>query len=271
VSSTVKSSDGTTLYFEVWGDGPPVVLCHAWGLSSRMWDAQVPRLVAAGQSCVLVDRRGHGRSEIATTGYDLDTSADDLHAVIDTLKLDNVVLVGHSAGAQQVLRYVTRHGAHRTARVVLSAPISPCLAVLPDNPGGIPEEMFEAQRSQWLTDLGAWIDSSTNSYFGEASVSDSLVDCTRRMLMDTPLPVLIETQRTFTRADLRADLAGITVPVTVIHGTADASAPIALTGRPTTEMLQHVRLVEINGAGHGLYAGHDDRYNNAVLEAVSQR
>jgi non-heme chloroperoxidase len=269
MSTVVKAADGTSLYVEIWGDGPPVVLCHAWGLSSRMWNAQVPRLVAAGRSCVLVDRRGHGRSEIATTGYDLNTSADDLHAVIDTLNLNDIVLVGHSAGAQQVLRYLARHGTAHTAAVVLSAPVSPCLAVLSDNPVGVPDEMFEAQRVQWLTDFGAWIDESTAAYFATASVSATLIDSTRRMLMDTPLPVLLETQRAFSTADLRPDLTGLALPVMVIHGTADASTPLELTGRPTTALLRNGRLVEIDGAGHGMYAGYDTRYNTALLEAVT--
>lgn len=158
---------------------------------------------------MLVDRRGHGRSEITPTGYDLNKSADDPHAVVRALSLENIVLVGHSAGAQQLLRYVTRHSAGNIVAVVLSAPVSPCLAVLPDNPRGIPEAMFEAQRTQWLTDFGGWVDSAASGYFGTATVSASLINHTRRTLVDTPLPVVLDTQRAFSSADLRADLASL--------------------------------------------------------------
>ena len=268
----VTSGDGTRLAVQDWGRGRAVVCCHAWAMSGRMWDAQVPALVDAGVRCVTFDRRGHGRSDVPSGGYELDTFADDLAAVLNTLDLHDAVLVGHSAGAQEVVRYLSRHGADRVSGVVLSAPVTPCILQLDDFPSGIDEATFDAQRTAWSHDFGAWVDANSGAYFGNATVSAALQDATKRMLLDTPLQVVLETNKVLTRADLRADLlavAALEVHVTVIQGTLDASAPIAATGRPTAAMLTGSKLVEIEGAGHGLYLGHAEQYNAALRGAVS--
>src|SRR5512135_3612870 len=114
-ANLITSHDGTRLWVERWGDGAPVVLLHAWGCSTRMWDLQVPALVEAGHRVVAVDRRGHGRSDVPSSGYDLDSLADDVGAVLDHLDLRDAVIVGHSAGAQEAVRCTTRHGARRVA------------------------------------------------------------------------------------------------------------------------------------------------------------
>lgn len=264
----VRTPDGINLHVARWGAGRPVMLTHAWGLDSRMWNQQIPALVAAGYSCIVPDRRGHGRSDIAATGYDLDTLAGDVATVVEHLDLDDLVLVGHSAGAQEIVRYVSLHGDARVGALVLSAPVTPCVLQRDDFPLGIPEGGFEAMRTGWLTDFGAWVSDNTDSYFGNATVSGPLADLTVRTLMDTPLPVVIETHRTLTRVDLRADLARLEVPVTVIHGTLDASAPIEATGRPTAELVRHGHLVVIDGAGHGMYSAHVEQYNDALLDAA---
>lgn len=266
----IRTSDGVDLRVTRWGDGPPVLLTHAWALNGRMWDHQIPALVNAGYSCIVADRRGHGRSDLAPSGYDLDALAGDVATIIEQLDLRNVVLVGHSAGAQEIVRYITRHGRERVRALVLSAPMTPCVLWRDDFPAGIPEADFEAIRGTWLTDFGAWVTNNTQGYFGEASVSGPLADLSVRMLMDTPLPVVLETHRTLTRADLRPDLARLTVPVTVIHGALDASAPIDATGRLTAAIVADSTLVVIEGAGHGMYHGHAERYTHALLEAIGQ-
>lgn len=209
----VRTSDSVALHVTRWGTGPPVLLMHAWGLNNKMWDHQVPALIEAGYSCIVPDRRGHARSEIAPSGYDLDTLANDIATIIDHLDLDDLVLVGHSAGAQEVVRYLTPHSERRVRAVVLSAPMTPCVLQRDDFPYGVPEADFEAIRNGWLTDFGAWVNDNTDNYFGDAQISTPLIDVTVRMLMDTPLPVVLETHRTLTRADLRADLGQLGVLV----------------------------------------------------------
>ncbi|MGA9278408.1 alpha/beta fold hydrolase [Ilumatobacter sp.] len=268
-TTPVRTDDGVDLHVTRWGHGKPVLLVHAWALSGQMWDHQIPALVDAGHSCIVSDRRGHGRSGLATTGYDLDTLANDLATVIDHFGLDDLALVGHSAGAQEVVRYLALHGEHRVRCAVLSAPMTPCVLQRDDFPLGIPEADFETIRSGWLDDFGAWVHDNTDSYFGDTTISAPLLDQTVRMLMDTPLPIVLETHRTLTRADLRADLARLNVPTTVIHGTLDTSAPIDATGRPTADIVPGARLVEIDGAGHGMYHAHTHLYNEALLAALA--
>ncbi len=118
----IETADHTSLFVTDWGIGPPVVFVHAWGLRSDRWNYQVPALAGAGLRCVLYDRRGHGRSDRPGTGYDLDTMADDLAAVIGHFGLEDITLVCHSLGSKEAIRYLSRHGDARIARLVLVAP-----------------------------------------------------------------------------------------------------------------------------------------------------
>ena len=157
-SNRITSHDGTRLWVEQWGAGPPVLLLHAWGCSTRMWDLQVPVLVGAGHHVVAIDRRGHGRSDVPGGGYDLDSLADDVAAVLDALDLHEAVVVGHSAGAQEAVRCVTRHGAGRVGGLVLSAPVTPCIQRRDDFPlrrpgGGL---RGTARRRGWWTSGPGW-------------------------------------------------------------------------------------------------------------------
>lgn len=267
-TGAVVGSDGTRLDVQDWGEGRPVVLVHAWGKAGRMWDAQVATLLHGGLRVIVPDRRGHGRSDVPGTGYDLDTLADDLAAVLAAHDVRDAVLVGHSAGAQEVLRCVSRHGTARVAGVVLSAPITPGL--LPDHGMAEAEAAFAAQRAGWRTDFGRWVQDGLEAYFGAAEVAPPTRQASVQMLMATPLPVVLATHRTLTQADLRPDLAALALPTTVIQGTADASAPIEVTGQPTAAMVDGAVLVAVEGGGHGLYAGHADEYGTALLDAVDR-
>lgn len=270
---SVTTIDQTQLFVSDWGpaSGPTVVFTHAWGLTGDMWSFQIPDLVDGGFRCVTFDRRGHGRSDRPRSGYDLDTLADDLAAAIDTLDLEQVVLVGHSMGAQEVMHYLDRHGTGRVAGVVLSAPATPVLLQSPDHPDGIPESIFEAQREAIRHDLGAFIDmTSSEDYFGPVPTSPHLDAWTRQQIMDTPLYVLLETHRTYTRADLRAALAAVELPALVIQGDADKSAPIELTGQPTATLLPNSRFAVIEQAGHGVYASQAQHYNQQLLRFTSE-
>jgi non-heme chloroperoxidase len=265
----VAGSDGTQLFFSDWGDAgaPPVVFAHAWGLNAEMWRAQVPALLDAGFRCIAYDRRGHCRSDQPGHGYDLDSLAGDLAAVIGRLDLDGAVLAGHSMGAAEVVHYLARYGTGRAAGAFLSAPTTPALLRGEDNPDGMDEQAFGAARAAMRVDLGAFLTpSAARDYFaGSQEPSPALADWTLRQLMDTPLPVMLETHRTYTRADLRGELAGLRLPVLVLHGTADQSVPLALGGEPTAALIPGARLVALEGAGHGLYASEAARYNSELI------
>lgn len=261
----ITTNDGVRLSITDWGHGRPVVLVHAWALDSHMWNAQLPAFTGAGLRVVAIDRRGHGRSDVPGTGYDLDTLAADIGQVLDQLDLHDVVLVGHSMGAAEVARLIGGHGCDRVGQVVLSAPATPCVTARPDNPRGIPAELIAANRAAMAADISGWIDANSDGYWGATEANPLDHDWTRRTIHATPLPVLLATNDAFARADLRPDVARITVPTLVIQGDADRSTPLAITGVPTAELLPDGRLVVVEGAGHGIYTSYSERYNAELL------
>jgi non-heme chloroperoxidase len=189
----LTTSDGCILYFSDWGDphGQPVVFASAWALSGDMWHQQIPDLVDAGRRCVVYDRRGHGRSDRPGHGYEFDSLAADLAVLIEHLDLTDAILVGHSMGASEVVRYVTNYGTDRAAAVVLSAPTLPALLRTDDNPAGVDKEVFEEGWRAMRIDIGGWMSTFTNGdfneYFGVARpMSDEFGAWTRRQFIDTP-------------------------------------------------------------------------------------
>jgi len=264
------ATDGTRLFYAEAGgaDGPAFVFAHAWALNSGMWQYQIPDLLAAGMRCVIFDRRGHGRSDLPGSGYDLDRLADDLAELLEHLDLRDVVLIGHSLGAAEAVRYLSRHGDRRVSGVVLSAPTTPFPLRTDDNPDGtVDEATFEVLRKAMRRDIGAFVEGTSHAdYFGSGyDVSGGLGDWTQRQFFDTPVQVLLATNEVFVRADQREELRKIAVPALVIQGDADLSAPIDLTGRRTHALLPDARLTVLEGAGHGLYMSDPHRYNAEIL------
>ncbi|THD51594.1 MAG: alpha/beta hydrolase [Bradyrhizobium sp.] len=262
----IETADGVKLAYTDWGSGKPVVFIHAWALPSPMWDYQIGALSQAGLRCIAYDRRGHGRSSKPGSGYDCDTLADDLSALLTQLDLRGVTLVSHSFGSCEIVRYLTRHGAGRIEKIVLIAPAAlPFLTRTPDNPNGIPAEALEFFRSHVLqADFPKWLEEGRQGFF-VADTSPSLQEWVKQLMLTTPLPVAIETSRRITSTDFRQELPGITVPTLIIHGDKDVSAPIDLTGRPTAALIPKAQFRVYEGAPHGIFLTHKDRLNADLL------
>src|SRR5665811_640702 len=141
--STFNTKDGTQIYYKDWGTGKPVVFSHGWPLSADAWESQMVFLATNYCRCIAHDRRGHGRSSQPWNGNDMDTYADDLSELIETLDLNGVILVGHSTGGGEVTRYIGRHGNKRVAKIVLIGSVSPLMVKTVDNPGGLPIQVFD--------------------------------------------------------------------------------------------------------------------------------
>lgn len=260
--SYLTHRDGTRFYYKDLGSGPVVLLAHSWALDSSIWEYQIPALVAAGYRCVAMDRRGHGRTDEPGTGYDLDTLADDLAALLDHLDLTEVSVLAHSMACTEVTRYLSRHGSARVTRAAYLAPVTPCLRL------AVGDAAYEGVLAELASDRPAWFSAGQAAYFGlpGSGVSRALADETLNVIQRAPLEVLLACQRAGTGTDVSAELATLDIPVLVLHGDVDASAPVELTGRPTADAVPDGRLVVYPGAPHGLYVTHRERLNKDLLD-----
>lgn len=264
----IETADGARLFYSDWGDGKPVVFLHSWGVNSEMWSYQTADLLDHGLRCVTYDRRGHGRSSDPGRGYDADTLADDLAAVMDGLDLEDVTLVGHSMGGAEIARYLSRHGDARVAKVVLLAPTTPFLLQTEDNPQGMDRSAFEAMRAVWRKDFPQWLADNADPFF-VPETSPAMRRWAIEMLLRTPLPILIACNKTVAETDYRPDLRRIRKPTLVIHGDRDVSAPLELTGRPSAALIPGARLAVYEGAAHGLFLTHIERLNSDLRAFVA--
>ncbi len=264
-----ENSGPIDLHYEDYGSGTPVVLIHGYPLSGRAWDKQVPPLLAAGHRVITYDRRGSGASSQPATGYDWDTFAADLDTLLNTLRLDQVTLVGHSMGTGEVTRYLSTFGAARTDRAVLIGPIPPYLSQAPDNPDGVPANLFDGFRQQAAADPPAWLKGFLDNFynidqFGGNRVSDEAYRASFNVATAMSAIAAYECIATW-QSDFRADLPKIDVPVLVIQGDADRILPFDKTGKRLPGLISDMDLVVVEGGPHAIPWTHADEVNAALL------
>ena len=263
--SFIESGDGTRLFYKDWGTGKPVVFVAGWSVASDMWEYQLVPLAKQGLRCIAYDRRGHGRSDQPARGYDFDTLADDLSAVMERLDLRDVTLVGHSMGCGEIVRYLSRHGSRRVKRIALLGPTMPFLLKTADNPDGVEPAAFEAVRTAMLQDRPKWLWDNADPFF-VADTSQPMKAWIISLALQSSLLAWIECNIANVTADFRRELREVGVPALVIHGDADVSAPIDLTGRRTAQLIVGCRLEVYAGAPHGFFVTHRERLNRDLLE-----
>ena len=264
-----ETNDRVQLAYEDYGTGEPIVFLASWALGSDMWEYQYPFFLQHGYRCVMLDRRGHGRSGRPSTGYDVDTRADDVAALIDHLDLDGITLVAQSGGGGEAVRYLARHGQDRVARVALLATTLPYLRLTDDNPEGVPEAVLEADLAQLRADRPKWFADRAQGYFATHlgnNASPALIDHLIRQCLSASPYVTLEVQRQLFHTDHRADLAQLTVPTFIAHGCADQSVPIEVSSRRTAKLVPHSAYKEYSTAGHGLHITHAEELNNDLLD-----
>jgi non-heme chloroperoxidase len=258
-ASSVTAKDGTRLFVQDWGAGRPVLFLAAWTFNASVWGSQIAALTAKGFRCVAPDRRGHGRSEVPSAGYDLDTLADDVACVIEQRDLNDVTLVAHSMGSIEAVGYLARHGSKRISRLVLVAPTTPFLMKTDDNPDAVPRGAIDAQNDAIARDFPKWIAANEAPFFmpDTPEVTRAWI---RQMMLSVPLPAALACRSTIGLADLRAAGAGIDRPTLIVQGDKDASAPLALTGARTAKLIKGSKLIVYEGAPHGLPLTHGERF-----------
>lgn len=219
----VHAKDGTKLYLQDWGSGQPIVFLAAWTFDSSVWGEHIVALTATGNRCIALDRRGHGHSDAPCGGYDLDTLADDVAAVFEQRDLKDAVLVAHSMGTIEAVRYLSRYGAALVQKLVLIAPTTPFLRKTEDNPDAIPIEFIEAQNALIGTDFAKWVIDNEAPFFTQETITETR-NWVKATMLRVSLPIALECRRTIATADARTDLAKLQLPTLILHGDQDASA-----------------------------------------------
>lgn len=267
-TSFIERTDGTALFYRDWGTGRPVLFVHGAGINSDCWMYQMAAFVNAGYRCIAFDRRGHGRSSDPGRGYDFDTLADDIAAIIETLDLQRVTLIGHSMGCGEIARYLTRHGTRRVARVAMVAPTLPFLLKTEDNPAGVDKAYFQALRAEWMRDYPQWLAENAPPFFAPTT-SPHTVRWGAELGLKTSLQAALECSVALTETDFREELKRITVPTLILHGTTDVSCPLAITGKPTASLIPGCELKVYEGAPHGIFITHLERVNADLLQFMA--
>jgi non-heme chloroperoxidase len=268
-----ENSGPIDLYYEDHGSGPPVVLIHGYPLSSRAWDKQVPVLLEAGHRVITYDRRGFGKSSQPTTGYDYDTFAADLAALLDTLDLREAALVGHSMGTGEVTRYLGAHGSGRIAKGVLVSPIPPFLLQAAGNPDGLPQSVFDGFLRAATADTPAWMKGFLDNFynidqFGGTLVSDQAFQASWNIAAAASATAAVACIGTW-QTDFRDDLPKIDVPVLVVQGDADRILPYPNTGKRLPGLIKDMQLVVIEGGPHAIAWSHAGQVNRALLSFLA--
>ncbi|MEU6777385.1 alpha/beta hydrolase [Streptomyces sp. NPDC046759] len=264
--------DGTRLHYVDHGpgDGPVAVFVSSAYMGHEMWEYQMLPLAESGHRCVALDRRGHGRSDDAWSGYDLDTLADDVHGLLDHLDLREVTLVGHSVGTAEVIRCLTRHGLDRVARVALVAGVSPGVVRSPGTPDGWDPEAVRADDEVFRRDRAAYFTALADDFFAAHLPGNEVSAPYVRYMVDRCLSATPRAangvRATVAALDIADELPALDLPVLVVHGTDDTSAPSALTGERVARLVPDGTLKLYENGGHGLFATHAARLTADLRE-----
>jgi pimeloyl-ACP methyl ester carboxylesterase len=258
------------IYYEDHGAGQPVVLIHGYPLSGRAWDRQVSVLLDAGHRVITYDRRGFGKSSQPAVGYDYDTFAADLAALLEHLDLRDAVLAGHSMGTGEVTRYLGSYGSERVVKGVLVSPIPPYLLQTPDNPDGVPQSLFDGFAQAARADTPAWMKGFLDSFYNVDTlrgilISDQAYQASWNLAVTASATAAVACISTW-QTDFRDDLPKIDVPVLVVQGDADNVLPLDKTGKRLSGLIKDVQLVIIEGGPHAIAWTHADQVNTALLD-----
>ncbi len=265
----ITTRDDTKLYVKDWGQGRPVILLHGWPLSADSWDDQALAIADAGFRAIAYDRRGFGRSAQPWDGYNYDTLADDLAAVIAETGATDATIVGFSMGGGEVARYMSRHAGQNVAQAALISSVVPYMLKTADNPAGVDPAVFAQMTEGMQQDRAHFFASFFQDFYGvglvSQPVSDEVLQWSRNVAMGASLKATLACAKAFATTDFRPDLASFSVPTLIIHGTSDKTVPIDATGRAAARGISQARLIEYDGAPHGLFATHKERLTNDLL------
>nr|WP_309240350.1 alpha/beta hydrolase [Actinomadura sp. J1-007] len=268
----MKTRDGEEIYYKDWGTGRPVLFIHGWPLNADAWDDQMKLVAENGFRGVAHDRRGHGRSSQPFNGYDFDSFADDLNDVMTALDLRDATLVAHSMGGGELARYIGRHGTGRVAQAVLLSAVPPLMIQGPNNPEGVPEQVFDDIKNGILAERSQYWKDTAEPFFGANrpgnKVTQGNKDAFWFMAMHQCVQAAVKCVDAFAYTDFTEDLRKFDVPTLVVHGDDDQIVPIDATGRKTAKIVPDATLKVYEGGSHGiaLVPGDKERFNQDLLD-----
>ena len=270
--STITVKDGTQIYFKDWGTGQPIVFSHGWPLTADAWDPQMVFLASQGYRCIAHDRRGHGRSTQPWNGNEMDTYADDLAALTESLNLRDAIHVGHSTGGGEVARYLGRHGTSRVAKAVLIGAVPPLMLKTPANPGGLPIDAFDQIRAGVAADRSQFFKDLTMPFYGYnrpgAKVSEGVRDSFWLQGMMAGHKSALDCIQAFSETDFTEDLKKIDVPTLIMHGDDDQIVPIGASAMQSAKLIKNNTLKVYKGFAHGMCTINADAINQDLLEFI---
>jgi len=265
-----ENSTDIELYYEDHGSGQAVVLIHGYPLDGSSWEKQAAALLEAGYRVITYDRRGFGKSSKPTAGYDYDTFAADLKVLLDTVDVNDAVLVGFSMGTGEVARYISAYGSARVAKAVFLGSLEPYLLDPEEGTDGVPQEVFDGLLEAAKADRYAFFTEffknfyNSDTFLGTPRLSEESVRASWGLAAQAGAFASVAAQPTWP-TDFRADIPKIDVPTLIVHGTADRILPIDVTGRPFSRALPDADYLEIDGAPHGMLWTHGAEINEALL------
>ena len=266
----IETNTPIELHYQDFGSGTPVVLIHGWPLSGRSWEAQVSALVAAGHRVIAYDRRGFGQSSQPWSGYDYDTFAADLNALMTSLDIKGAAIAGFSMGGGEVVRYLAKYGSERVAKAVLAGAVPPYLYKSADNPeGGLDEATISSFEAGVIGDRMAFLDGFCTNFFsskGKLMVSEAQRVYARDIAAFASPKGTLDCIQAFSKTDFRADLTAIKMPTLVIHGDSDAIVPFEVSGARTVKAIAGSQLCLVKNAPHGFNLSHAEEFNKALLD-----
>ncbi len=275
------TKDKVSLFYKDWGprDGSPTVLLHGWPLTGDTFDDLAIALADDGYRSIVPDRRGFGRSDQPWDGYDYDTFASDVEAVLDDAGISgSFALAGFSMGGGEVAKLVGRHR-DRVSKAILISSIVPYMLQADDNPNGVPQSIFDQIEAGIRKDRAAFLTSFAKDFYGVGvmahPVSEGVLDDFSRQALMAGLRPTLAAAQAFATTDFRGDLQHFTMPTLIVHGTKDATVPIDATAREVKKAVPNAELIEYDGSAHGLFASDKERLTEDIRRflgsAVAQR
>ncbi len=274
-TNSTSEHNSINIFYQEYGAGQTVIFIHGWPLNHEMWEYQLTELPKHNIRCIAYDRRGFGKSDRSWEGYDYNTLASDLNDLITQLNLIDVVLVGFSMGGGEIARYIGMYGSDKISKIVFISSITPFRLKTADNPEGTEKAVFDETINKIKADRPAFLAEFGKKFYGvdisNEAVSSSILEWNQLLCLMSSAKATIDCVRSFSETDFRDDIKKITQPVLIIHGDADKTVPIKVSGDKTAELLPHANYIIYKNAPHGLFITEKEKLNSDLINFISEK